>query len=878
MKNKILILFTFFTLSISNSYSQSVADDCSESEAGCNALDDGFPITPSGFGDIDEANGPNGSDVSWPGTNPQGVNAGCMFSGELNSTWISFTAETTGPLDFQLGAAGSNGYYDWILWANDDGMACDGILNNTLAPVSCNWNASSSGFTGMGTLPAGGNAGNFQPSLNVNAGDNFILCFSNFSSGTATVELGGNIACTSPFIMDPTICEGDSTNLEFTDLPLNIISYSWSPTTNISDPTISNPDVWPTDTTIYTLTLVSLDSTWDETVSVNVIHLVYPNAGLDDSLCHSALVGYQLQGTKDNPTNISTWEFFQGPIGTPGTPNAIFQPNSPDNLNANTLTNYPGEYTYVLHEIDQYGFCPYGTDTLKLYFAKETHTTVPSDPTCFGGEDGSIKITSDGTLGAIEYSFNGGTSYSILTDSTNLGSGIYSVISRDILGCEFESIVTITDPLAIVLTVGPIPDSTVCENGVGTLYASAINGTTYDFHWIDVTNDLGHVQTISPVADSTVTVYAESELGCLSDTLPITILVNTPISLQITANDSICPGYDSQMMVEALGGFQGYNYVWTSNGTSYNDADSMINMNPIIEIEYCVTVTDICETTPKTICSKVIMREVPIPAFTTDTLEGCNPSIIQFSDITENGYYLAETETAQLNWLVDGTVYNDSLFDHLFGNVGIYDVQLEVYTQFGCHNTIVTEEYISIHEVPAATFYVIPNPTTIFNTEVSMTNNTQGDNLSFQWSNPSGAPASSSLQSPTILYPEGIAADYPVQLVVTNEFNCVDTTHDIVHIISDVIIYAPNAFTPDNDNLNNDWRVYIDGININEFHLVMFNRWGEIIWESYDPEGVWDGTYGGKKLQDGTYIWSLIAKDATSDKKYEFRGHVTIIR
>jgi gliding motility-associated-like protein len=201
-----------------------------------------------------------------------------------------------------------------------------------------------------------------------------------------------------------------------------------------------------------------------------------------------------------------------------------------------------------------------------------------------------------------------------------------------------------------------------------------------------------------------------------------------------------------------------------------------------------------------------------------------------------------------------------------------------VYTQFGCHNTILAEEYISIHEIPSATFYAISNPTTIFNTEVEMINNTQGNNLTFQWSNVGGTPASSNLEFPIVIYPEGIAADYPVELIVTNEFNCVDVTTDIVHIISDVIIYAPNAFTPDNDDLNNDWRVYIDGININEFHLIMFNRWGEIVWESYDPEGVWDGTYTGNNNQDGTYVWTLIAKDATSDKKYEFKGQVTIIR
>lgn len=770
-------------------------------------------------------------------------------------------------LNVQCGATYAQGFSIWVDWNQD--FTFDPGENIYQSP-----NSGFNVFTGSFTIPA-----------DIDCGDYRMRVRSSYSTGGANIDPCANHSYgeTEDYTItidqcEPTICEGESHTIDMTGgMPPNVTSYSWAPATNISNPT-GGPivDVYPTDTTVYVCTITSPDSVWTQSHIINVVHLIEPNAGLDDSLCHSALNGYQLQPTLDNDGDFF-WEFESGPPTAPGTPNAIFQPNNMA-LNATTLANYPGEYTYVLHESDTNNVCPDVTDTVKIYFSKETHDTTYSHPTCYGYEDGSIQIISTGTLGAVEYSFNGGASFTSSPDSINLGAGVYNVISRDYLGCESESVVTIIDPLEIILTVGPVtPDTTVCENGTATLYASAINGTTYDFHW-NHTTDLAYTQNISPLGDSTVTVYAESELGCKSDTLPINVYVHAPIGLHSMENDTICPGYDAELSVSASGGFQGYNYSWTANGASYNDADNIINMTPIIETEYCVTVTDVCESTPKTTCAKVIMREVPVPMFTADTLEGCNPSIIQFSDITENGYYLAETETAQLNWLVDGTVYNDSLFDHLFENVGEYDVQLEVYTNFGCHSLSVAQEYISIHEVPVATFYVISNPSTIFNTEVEMVNNTQGINLTYQWSNPSGVPANSTLESPTVIYPEGIAADYPVELVVTNEFNCSDTTQDIVHIISDVIIYAPNAFTPDNDNLNNDWRVYIDGININEFHLLMFNRWGETVWESYDPEAVWDGTYGGKKLLDGTYVWSLIAKDATSDKKYEFRGHVSIIR
>jgi gliding motility-associated-like protein len=768
-------------------------------------------------------------------------------------------------LNVQCGATYQQGFAIWVDWNQD-------FVFDVSEKIYASPNSGFAVFTGSFTIP------------DVDCGDYRMRVRSKYFSGGAGInpcdnQTYGEVEDYTITVdqCEPTICEGESHTIDMTGgMPPNVTSYSWAPATNISNAT-GGPivDVYPTDTTIYVCTITSPDSVWTQSHIINVVHVIEPDAGLDDSLCHSALIGYQLQPTLYNDGDFF-WEFESGPATAPGTPNAIFQANNTV-LNATTLTNYPGEYTYVFHEADTNDVCPEGTDTLKLFFSKETHTTTSADPSCFGFDDGSIQISSDGSLAAADYSYDGGLTYTNTADSIGFSAGDYTVISRDILGCEFESIVTIIDPLEIILTVGPIPDSIVCENGTATLYASAINGTTYDFHW-NQTTDLASVQNISPIGDSTVTVYAESELGCMSDTLPIMISVHDPLSLIITANDSICPGYDSELTVEAIGGFYGYDYAWTENGVVYNDLDNVINMNPTVETQYCVTVSDICETTPKTICSKVIMREVPMPMFTVDTTGGCNPSVIQFSDLTENSYLLAETETAQLNWLIDGTVYNDSLFDHLFENVGDYDVQLEVYTQFGCHNLINVPEYISTHEIPSATFYVISNPSTIFNTEVEMINNTQGDNLTYQWDNTGGLPATSNLDSPTILYPEGIANDYPVRLIVTNEFNCTDTTYDIVHIISDVIIYAPNAFTPDNDALNNDWRVYIDGININEFHLIMFNRWGEIVWESYDPEGVWDGSYGGNPIQDGTFAWSLITKDATSDKKYEFKGQVTIIR
>jgi gliding motility-associated-like protein len=680
---------------------------------------------------------------------------------------------------------------------------------------------------------------------------------------------------------EQTICEGDSAFVHVPQIngigqPLNIINYSWSPATNIDNPS-GGPDVaiFPTDSIWYYVTLTSVDSVWTDSVKINVVHVPTPNAGLDDSICHSTTAGYQFSPSLSNPGNNVLWEYYLGPSTSPGTPNSIFQPNA-SNLNATALTNWPGLYQYILHEIDTSGYCPDGTDTVAIFFSKETHTTTVTQPTCFDSNDGAIQVTSTGMLGAVLYGFNG-VAVNSQADTSGLAPGIYTVVSQDIVGCTFTQTDTIIAPPPVLLTAGPSnPDTTVCENAVATVYANAINGITFEYHW-DFTTDLGPVQQLSPINDTTVTVYSVNETGCHSDTLSITIQMYQPITIDYLVNDTICPGYDANMFINATGGYQGYNYEWTENGQLMSDNTPLINVNPMIETTYCVTVSDNCQSTPKTTCGDVIMREVPEPAFSSNVIEACVPAEVTFFDVTT--YNFAETQTDSVNWFIEGELYqSDSVF-HLFETPGLYDVTYEVYTQFGCHNSIEILEYMTIHGLPQPNFFINPNPTTIFVTEVDMVNLTPDDSTNmYQWYFPGGSPANSNLNEPTVLYPEGIADDYAVQLIVTNQYGCMDSLNDVLHVISDVLIYAPNAFTPDNDQRNNTWRVYMNGIDVEDFHLLIFNRWGEVVWESYDSEGVWKGNYINGTIQDGTYVWRIITKDYNTDKKYEFKGTVTVLK
>jgi gliding motility-associated-like protein len=93
------------------------------------------------------------------------------------------------------------------------------------------------------------------------------------------------------------------------------------------------------------------------------------------------------------------------------------------------------------------------------------------------------------------------------------------------------------------------------------------------------------------------------------------------------------------------------------------------------------------------------------------------------------------------------------------------------------------------------------------------------------------------------------------------------------------IFYIPNAFTPDGDERNNVFKPIItSGVDIFNYTFVIYNRWGQIIWESFNVNAGWDGTYDNKLCQDGLYSWKLRFKTPETDEIKEFYGSFTVIR
>jgi gliding motility-associated-like protein len=115
---------------------------------------------------------------------------------------------------------------------------------------------------------------------------------------------------------------------------------------------------------------------------------------------------------------------------------------------------------------------------------------------------------------------------------------------------------------------------------------------------------------------------------------------------------------------------------------------------------------------------------------------------------------------------------------------------------------------------------------------------------------------------------------------ISNDCPSLPQTYNVTVIECDPLTYwIPNCFTPDENEFNQLWGpVFTSGYSTDHFKLFVFNRWGEIVWESNDPAGKWDGTYDGKKCTEGIYTWVVKFDLLNTDEKRIDHGHVTLLR
>ncbi|MBL1279763.1 MAG: gliding motility-associated C-terminal domain-containing protein, partial [Fluviicola sp.] len=277
-----------------------------------------------------------------------------------------------------------------------------------------------------------------------------------------------------------------------------------------------------------------------------------------------------------------------------------------------------------------------------------------------------------------------------------------------------------------------------------------------------------------------------------------------------------------------------------------------------------------------TATATVTVEELPTVMFIASE-PGCEPFTVTFTNQSVAG--APNGVIANCVWDVEGSapINQCGNLTYTFPAAGVYDVGLTITSVNGCVNSVYYADLINVIAMPIASFTASSTNLSTLDTEVSFTNTSEFA-VAYDWTFGDGTP-NTSIENPTHIYPDEEDDNFSVILVAYNEIGCTDTARLVIAVIEELIFYVPNTFTPDYDAFNNTFQpVFTSGYDPFDFDMYIFNRWGELIFETHDASIGWDGTYGGKLMQDGTYTWKIEFKQTRDDKRIMKVGHVNIIR
>ncbi|MGZ4116285.1 MAG: PKD domain-containing protein [Bacteroidia bacterium] len=529
--------------------------------------------------------------------------------------------------------------------------------------------------------------------------------------------------------------------------------------------------------------------------------------------------------------------------------------------------------TYTVHVTDQ-NSC---TTSISIPVTQPTTLTSAigssTNVTCFNGTNGTATASVSG--GTIPYSYlwsNGQTG----STAVNLSAGSYTVTITDFNGCTSTNTVLITQPTQVITSAGP--NDTICLGSSGTLTATATGGAGgYYYAWQPTLTINSGSLNVSPVTNTTYTVVAYDMNGCVgtSDTVSAIVYNLTAANINAVALVSpICPGQTTTVSVLVTGSTGPLTYSWNNGlGTS----PGPINVSPTVNTTYIVSVTNSCGITVMD-SVQIVISPPPTVIFSSDSNIYCAPSIVQFFDNSLTGNPVDPIHT----WLWDfgdGTTSGVSDPTHVYTSPGSYLVTLTVTTGNGCTSTSTSPLPINVFPYPVAAFSLNSTTLDLPYDDLVCTNLSVGAS-SYIWSFGDGG--TSVLTNPT--HPYTTVGSYPIMLIATNIYNCSDTAYSQVTTNTNVVF--PNAFTP-NDNgpsggyyditsLTNDiFFPYASGVV--DFKLQIFNRWGELIFETTDFKQGWDGYYHGELCQQDVYVWKAYVR-LNNGKKFNKTGDVTLLR
>jgi gliding motility-associated-like protein len=394
-----------------------------------------------------------------------------------------------------------------------------------------------------------------------------------------------------------------------------------------------------------------------------------------------------------------------------------------------------------------------------------------------------------------------------------------------------------------------------CGNTDGSITVNASGGTgtlQYDL------NGAGFVSgnQFNNLGAGSYTIVVQDNLGCTVQQ-NATLTNQSGTSVNAGADLVVCAG--ESVTLNATGA---QTYAWD------NGVVNGVAFIPATTATYTVTGTDAfgCTSTDQlTVTVNAGFTISVVPSVTS----GCGPLTVTFLNTTPN--------SGDCIWqFSNGTTLSGSGNQTVtFNQSGCVDLTLSVVALNGCEGTQTFTDIICVDPSPIASFTPSPGIMTTGDTYSTMVNSSLNA-TQYSWDFGDGSTGSTQT-SPTHQFPDTDAGNYTVTLTAISANGCTDITQAIVTINEELIYYVPNSFTPNDDGINDIFLpIFTSGFDAAGYELSIFNRWGEIVFETTDYLKGWDGTYAGNEVQNGIYTYRIEFKYAANDGRELVHGHVTL--
>ncbi len=482
----------------------------------------------------------------------------------------------------------------------------------------------------------------------------------------------------------------------------------------------------------------------------------------------------------------------------------------------------------------------------------------------------TVQFTNNST-GASSYVwiFGDGNTSTEISPSHLYHSGTYDVIliATNLQGCSdtliLSQYIKVSSMPVVSFTADPLFG---CNPLTVNFTNNSTGGSNYFWDFGDSTTSTGINPSHTYTAGSynvTLTVTADSGCSASQTSTQLIVVSPSPTVAFGAAPTAGCEPLNVQFTNNSTGGTA---YLW-----DFGDGTTSTEISPAHTYNggtYDVTLTVLndsgCSATLT--LPQLIQVDSNAIAFIASDTSGCDPLTVQFQNLTPNG--------TSFSWdFGDGTTSTEQNPQHVY-HQGVYNVTLSVTTSSGCSGSVTYLQYIKVYSKPISSFTTTENtsdPIDISQATIHFNNTSQGAD-SYAWDFGDGTVSND--VSPTHTY---TAPDTVFVTLIAYNGSCSDTAIlGPIVIVKQDDIFFPSAFTPNNDGKNDYFHEMIQ-VGISTLDFAIFDRWGNMVFQTNDPKGKWDGEYKSEIADVGVYVWYAKAT-LLNGKEITKHGNVSLLR